>query len=179
MSPEVLSREEREKIERRVEQLRALARSESTTAGERSAAAYALVGLMDRHDLRVVFPDAAPARREEFASQGAPDEGDSGFDPSTIRVGFKKKRPERRVEVEEVDSPPPTKSQAVRAEDVGSVARRVATARGRGFVRLASRYAGACEHCHQPYRRGDFIYWSRQRGAWHEECFEDEFGDGT
>lgn len=182
--PQTLTREEREKIERRVDQLRALARSEATTIDERRAAAHALAGLLDRYDLRVVFsgvPASSPPRPEApFASSTPPPyREESDFDPSTFRVGgFRKKKPApqaRRVEVEEVVEPPGPR----KVEDVGAVARKITSARGRGFLRIASKYRGLCAHCGQPYNRSEFIYWHRQRGAWHEECFEDEFGDGT
>jgi hypothetical protein len=41
----------------------------------------------------------------------------------------------------------------------------------RGFARVASRYDGQCVHCRGSYHVGEAIYWSKQRGAYHEDCY--------
>lgn len=40
------------------------------------------------------------------------------------------------------------------------------------FTKMISKFNGKRKGCSKPYAEGDDIYWSKEDGPWHWECWE-------
>jgi hypothetical protein len=181
-----MTSDEWNRLGKKLGQLRALARSASGDGAtgsldEARNAALAFCGLLDRHELQVLPRDAIVYPTLDDASVSA-----SATAGATANVADAADLRERmaRAKAKAGDPHYGKPASSSRRGDCGdhggkesvsgdfpSRAEIAAERIRRGVAVLDSKYRGECSRCGKPYIRGEKIYWKRDKGAWHPQCW--------
>lgn len=181
-----MTSEEWQKLEKKLSQLRALARlspEESTSADESRKnearnAALSLCILLDRHELRIApqIPpiDTSTSTPPGFYYHEAATKMRVDVDDLLSRMA--KARAKRRESQaagagSSVGASVPKPSSSRQEESLPARAEIAAERIRQGVVVLDSRYRGECKVCKKAYPRGERIYWKRGVGEWHPDCW--------
>lgn len=177
-----MTSDEWDKLGKKLGQLRALARSASGDGAtgsldEARNAALAFCGLLDRYKLQIAPKDAIIDPSLEVSSGAAGDcvgtAEASAAANAAANVAERMARAKARAGGSMYGTPKTTTARVndVGADDFPDKAKIAAERIRRGVVILESKYRGECLHCEKPYVRGEKIYWKRDKGAWHPQCW--------
>lgn len=165
-----MTSEEWEKIEKKLAQLRALARQNASLDEARNAA-LAFCGILDRHELQVLPKDGVPIDAASDVSSYSVSANRVAAEDLMTRMA--KARNKQRAEEAARRTPPrsPRPTEETESGDFPAKAAIAAERIRRGVAVFTSKYAGECLSCGQKYVRGERIYWKRNAGSWHPNCW--------